>query len=273
MAMLFHASANPKEQESFKLIQKGSTLLALALSASLLVACGGGGSSTTTDNGTSDTSGSDTSGSDTSGGDTSGERTFTQFDAEGGDVTAGIESAACVKDSSTGLTWEVKTDEGAGEDPTFRDKDYGYFWFDGTNGVEGFPAADAASANLFSGNPCQESGTELTKCDTGSYIAAVNAMELCGLSSWRLPTSAELKNLIDQSKTAAPYSFTALGNTASDPEPAELVRGYWSSNPSTLPEKVDTNRLAVSFSGKDDAREQDHPMGNLINNYIRLVHD
>ena len=290
---------------------KTTLLLATLLSISVLAGCGGGGGgsdnaatttdtsgttttttnntgSTTTNTGTNTNTGNTGSTGTTTGtgtGTTTGTgtgtttttaKTFTKLDKDGGDVTAGIESVACVKDSQTGKYWEVKTDEPAGQTmkgETYQDKDYGYFWYDGKAGVPGYAAGTAVTASLLSGFPCQKT-TGLAQCDTGSYIAAVNAAKLCGFkdNGWRLPTKDELLSLIDKSKTSAPYTYTDLGSTSYDPEAKDqLVRGYWSSTASTA--APTTNRLAVSFTGKDDNRVQDHPMGNLINDYIRLIHD
>lgn len=95
----------------------------------------------------------------------------------------------CVRDNITGLIWEGKTDDGG-----LRDKDNTY-----TN--EGGGAAG----------------------DTSGYVAAVNALNLCGFSDWRLPTMQELINLVDYGKIGvAPINTTSFGNTA--------LGYYWSAD-------------------------------------------
>jgi hypothetical protein len=196
------------------------------------------------------------------------------MDANGGDITAGIEAVSCVKDSSTGKTWEVKTNAADVTKSDFRDHDYGYFWQDGAvTGVQGYAAGAAATSNATATTPCSGVGTALTRCDTGSYIKAVNTAKLCGLATgWRLPTSDELIGLVDKTRTAAPFIYPAFINTSSDTDNGgPFVRAYWSS---TQPAGEPTNRLAVSFSNKDDlGRAKSHTMGNMINDYIMLVHD
>ena len=96
---------------------------------------------------------------------------------------------SCVRDNITGLIWEGKTDDGG-----LRDKDNTY-------------------TNLGGG----------AATDTSGYVAAVNALNLCGFSDWRLPTRNELINLVDYGKTGiAPINATAFGNTA--------LTNYWSAD-------------------------------------------
>jgi hypothetical protein len=196
------------------------------------------------------------------------------MNASGGNVTAGIERVACVKDNQTGKFWEVKTDEPAGQTQKgedFRDKDYGYFWFDGTNGATGPTAGTAITAKLTDNTvPCQASGTTLTTCNTQSYINAVKAAKVCGKTTWRLPTKDELLSLADPAQTKAPYIYTSLGSTASEAQVAnQATRSYWSSTVSTADP---LKRSVVSFSSKGGVAE-DHFMHNQIYDYVRLIAD
>jgi hypothetical protein len=77
----------------------------------------------------------------------------------------------CVQDNITGLMWEVKTADGG-----LRDWSKTY-----TNYT---PAYD----------PYKLYGTP---GDASGYVIAVNASNLCGYSDWRLPTSEELKTIVD----------------------------------------------------------------------------
>lgn len=191
-------------------------------------------------------------------------KSFTSMDDSGDTTIIPPERVACVRDEATKLVWEAKSDEGIGAQPDFRDKDYGYNWFDGQNGYQGLPAGTAATASVLGSFPCQQAGTNLTRCDTGSYVRAVNAAGLCGFKDWRLPKASELLGLIDTSRTAAPYIYPALGSTAADPETlGSPVRGYWSAD-------VASSGFwqAVSFSLKDGNRAQGHSSSY---NYVRLV--
>ncbi|MEL6869382.1 MAG: Calx-beta domain-containing protein [Pseudomonadota bacterium] len=81
---------------------------------------------------------------------------------------------ACVHDEVTGLTWEVKTEDGG-----LHDVNDTFSRFD-TSG-------EFAFAGLPNGGDCATSG----ECDSEKFAAIVNAAQLCGYSDWRLPTRAE----------------------------------------------------------------------------------
>ncbi len=88
----------------------------------------------------------------------------------------------CVRDNVTGLLWEGKTDDGG-----LRDKDNRY-------------------TNLGNG----------VATDASGYVAAVNAVQLCGYSDWRLPTRQELLGIVDYGRgSGLPLNTTAFPNTAS----------------------------------------------------------
>lgn len=90
----------------------------------------------------------------------------------------------CVKDSTTGLTWEGKPTSGQ------RAAGNTYTNFDSTT------AAQFWNGTAFV-NPTQEQVDAAT--NTAGYIAAVNAAKLCGYSDWRLPTANELQTMVDRS--------------------------------------------------------------------------
>ena len=114
---------------------------------------------------------------------------------------------ACVLDTRTGLTWEVKTD-----DSGLRDKDWIYSWF--------------VSLQAETGNPAgyQNSGRCHNKrdCDTERYVSSVNKLGLCGFRDWRLPSAEELEGLLRTDSRGAKIDPLYFPNT-----PAAY---YWSSD-------------------------------------------
>lgn len=119
------------------------------------------------------------------------------FDA--GDPAAGTRWH-CVRDNTTGLVWEVKTRRAPAD---LFDLQWTYSWFssavrpDGTaNGNNG---GNAGGANL---GTCLDRHDPVDNpsgnfCDTAGYVAAVNAVGLCGANDWRMPSRAELAGLLD----------------------------------------------------------------------------
>lgn len=93
---------------------------------------------------------------------------FVKISSSGAELPASATEWACVKDQVTGLTWEVKTDDGG-----LHDKDNSY------------------TANHWDrGQPG----------DVIRFVSEVNAAGLCGQSDWRLPTRMELIGLVDFGK-------------------------------------------------------------------------
>jgi len=97
---------------------------------------------------------------------------------------SGSNDWACTKDNKTGLTWEVKTDDGG-----LRDKDWQYSWYqpNGDNGGNaGYTDTTLEAPNCSTQN----------KCNTDAFTNAVNAKGLCGKKDWRMPTVDELMKLV-----------------------------------------------------------------------------
>lgn len=229
-----------------------------------LAACGGGGGAQNAEVPNTSIPAANTSNTSTASGSTTTlAKTFTLYNQQGTEFQAnGVDSLSCARDNVTGLIWEVKTDEAAGATPTFRDKDFGYDWFNGSAGTVGSRAVTSGAAVTNANGRCQ-AATGLINCDTQNYINAVNAAGLCGYQDWRLPTTNELLGLFDTSRTSPPYIYAALGATAFDPEvQGQAVRGYWSSDTASI------GRQAVSYSLKTGNRAQGH--GSSYN-YVRLV--
>lgn len=95
---------------------------------------------------------------------------------------------ACTRDNTTGLIWEVKTDDGG-----LRDKDHRYTWYEPETNRNGGNAGSTGSDSCASTLP---GGL----CNMQAYRTAVNALagnsRLCGATDWRLPDLAELHTLI-----------------------------------------------------------------------------
>jgi len=108
---------------------------------------------------------------------------FTKLDTNGDVLPASASTWSCVRDQVTGLTWEVKTDDGG-----LRDIDNTYSWYNpdpNTNG--GKPGSQNRGI-------CVDSD-----CDTYSYMQAVNGgtSALCGFRDWRVPWLDELRSIVD----------------------------------------------------------------------------
>ena len=99
-----------------------------------------------------------------------------------------FDKTECVKDNVTGLIWEGKP-------------------ANGTRGV------GSVYTNLGNG----------AANDTSGYVAAVNAMALCGYSNWRLPTADELQMLVSYGRWNPAVDTTWIASTASS--------WYWTATP------------------------------------------
>lgn len=92
---------------------------------------------------------------------------------------------SCARDNVTGLVWEIKQPDG------INGKGNVFSWLNNSslinNGVPGDPG----------NNLCG-----LSQCNTASYIEYLNGIRLCGSTNWRLPTRAELVNIIMNTGTA-----------------------------------------------------------------------
>lgn len=140
---------------------------------------------------------------------------FTALDANGAATTpsTGTNPHPCVRDNVTGLTWEVKTDDGG-----LRDKDWTYTWYS-TDGTTNGGNMGAVGSNTCGGTLAAHAN----QCNTANYITAVNATPgLCGATDWRLPTIRELQTLVHYGVSNPPIDPTYFPNT-----PASFV---WSAS-------------------------------------------
>ena len=104
---------------------------------------------------------------------------------------SGANDWACTKDNKTGLTWEVKTDDGG-----LRDKDWYYSWYKPSGDNGGF--AGYTDINVGYGAP---NCSTQNNCNTDAFTNAVNAKGLCGKKDWRMPTKDELEGLLTTTST------------------------------------------------------------------------
>lgn len=157
---------------------------------------------------------------------------------------AGSEAAGtkwdCVRDNLTGLVWENKSDDNG-----LRDKDWIYTWYHSDNSKNG------GNAGTPNGGTCANG----TGCDTEKFVKAVNTAGLCGYNDWRMPSLAELKNIVDLERVSP----------AIDPDffPTTLSSWYWSASPRAA--NADDAWNVDFYDGNDY-------WGNKSNGYsVRLV--
>ena len=138
----------------------------------------------------------------------------------------GVNDWACTKDNKTGLTWEVKTDDGG-----LRDKDWYYSWYkpSGDNGGSaGFTDITYTTPNC----------STKDNCNTYAFTNAVNTKGLCGKNDWRMPTVDELMTLVkcsdvkyDTDGSCTNYTSVSTPTINSAYFPNTLSDSYWSSSP------------------------------------------
>jgi len=136
---------------------------------------------------------------------------YTVLDAKG---KASATNARCVAITDSGLTWELKTDDGS-----VHDKDNVYRW---------------------GGIGAEKTGTIFFD-DWNSLLNAANKEKICGFDDWRVPTIEELKTLVTN---------TAMKPTI-NPEIFQLTLAvpYWSvSTYQNYPEHAQTVDFATGAS-------------------------
>lgn len=135
---------------------------------------------------------------------------YLAIDASGQAVEGVPGENDCVLDQFIGLVWEIKS-----EQPGLRDWRNTYSWYN----AEESSAGELDYRGLKNAGSC--SGSE---CDTMSYVQAVNAINYCGHSDWRIPSRDELGSISDPRKVANPPTI----NLAFFPH--TQAEEYWSGN-------------------------------------------
>lgn len=152
---------------------------------------------------------------------------FRKIDFEGQALPNNSEQWACVLDTTSGLTWEIKSQgNGITGDNGLHDADDLFTWYNSLPDSNGGHAGALNEAI----DQCFAYSTEmpLYLCNTQAYIARVNLERLCGYSDWRVPTLHELFNVSHLGVNKAGQEFQAVIDRQFFPNTQKW--GYWSSN-------------------------------------------
>lgn len=170
---------------------------------------------------------------------------------------------SCVLDNTSGLVWEIKTNDGG-----LRDRNWTYMntsainsptnWNPDTDG-----GYDRGSCSFDIGD-----ATSVT-CDTQKYINAVNDLRLCGRSDWRLPSVdvPELRAVFECSGADDSCSGYMTIDNPYFPQMDILGLGpYWSSSAYNL---IDDRTASYVYFGPGG----DFHITKHFDNRVRLVSD
>jgi hypothetical protein len=144
---------------------------------------------------------------------------FTKIDGNGAALANDAPAWPCIKDNTTGLTWEVPGGSALGSTNNV------YTWYQPDDRLNG-------------GNPGWPNGGNCTgsACDTYAYVAALNAAGLCSFHDWRLPTRRELLSLVNLG-----LSNPAFDSSAFPTQPNFTNAFYWTST-------VNSGTASVGFA-------------------------
>jgi len=149
---------------------------------------------------------------------------FVKLNNSGNELAVTETEWTCVKDSTNGLVWESKTNNG-----DLQDMNHSFTWFQ--TRIDPNDPSSILKSGVADGGRCKGS----IACDTQSYVREMNAKKLCGYADWRLPTKAELLTLVmyQNDKAAAsidgqffPHSVPSWYWTASSNEQREEYAWY-----------------------------------------------
>lgn len=113
---------------------------------------------------------------------------FKKLDAQGNELADDATEWSCVSDERTGLVWEVKSNDTSSIQHL--DRLFALEIKDRISSNKG----DVLTAT------CQTTGDGI--CTTQQYADELSKRNICGLSTWRLPTGDELYGIIDFSSTS-----------------------------------------------------------------------
>lgn len=151
---------------------------------------------------------------------------FTKLDDSGNDLPAGAIEWSCVRDNHTGLIWEVKVDDDTDHTRHFS---HLYAWYNSTGENDGGHPGSVGDTNA-----CDNT-LNGQNCNTENFVAAVNAIELCGASDWRMPSREEMRSIVHYGRTDWPaidedyfpnaesHAYWTASTSANDPSGAWQV--------------------------------------------------
>lgn len=156
---------------------------------------------------------------------------FTKLDATGNELSAGASNAKCIRDNVTGFIWELKTNDGG-----IHDMDHAYYWYSTASNNNGGNVGQIGEGGLLDDGPdiCfgYTAGQSSTFCNTQAFVNRVNQEELCGISSWKLPSREQLRSLVDYSVSSSLSQPKAKIDESFFPNTLTNTRSnYWSSSP------------------------------------------
>ncbi|WKT60426.1 DUF1566 domain-containing protein [Microbulbifer thermotolerans] len=123
---------------------------------------------------------------------------------------------ACVQDTISGLVWEVKRPNAQNDHSAANS----FSWYN----------PDSETLNKASGLGQCYAGNTLTggaDCNTRAFAERIRALNLCGLTNWRIPSIAELATLLSEESDASSY-HTGVAQFPGINGVAETT--YWSSD-------------------------------------------
>lgn len=125
---------------------------------------------------------------------------FTKLDAQGNDLPDSADTWVMVRDNVTGLIWEVKQAKDNVKDYSNpHDVDNTYTWYDSNPETNGGKA----------GTPDEYDR------DTEGFVNALNEANFGGHSDWRLPTTKELRSIVNYGRCNPSIDMTYFPNTQS----------------------------------------------------------
>jgi Protein of unknown function (DUF1566) len=230
-------------------------LITFALTIALLAACGGGGDAIAPDETPTPTpapSGTSTPESTPTPAPSPTSGFGLVPNASGGSYP----QTDCVKDYSTGLTWEAK--HPANSSLHYVGRTY-------TN-LDSISKLQIYTSSIGSGSPRMPTIAELNASTNSiGFANATNATSLCGFTDWRVPTQQELETLARSSSNGTDTTWLPLNAVGSG-------TGYWSSTPHSPGSSDDGLAISVLFSSfTSNAYAGGNTRNRGNNRLVRLV--